>query len=194
MSGPVSTAARHLIAAGVTGDALVTALEEIESSMKKQPTPGALRQRRYRERKQSVTSDVTVTEQKKGPPDPLKENITTYGPNGPTVAADAADFRQMLFTEGRESLQRQTGKRDAAARSLLGKWLKSANDDAKKVLEAILCAERERVADVVAWVTRCLGPPDNHNTRMLKAFSRLAGNDTENSSTHGTLHRIPGSG
>lgn len=57
---------KELIAAGVTGDALVTAMERIEVAGK---TPGAARQARYRERKkekeateESVTSDVTASQ------------------------------------------------------------------------------------------------------------------------------------
>lgn len=61
MSGPVSIAAKHLMAAGVTGDALVTALAEIEAASQPSRSKGAERQARYRERhkaSQSVTSDV----------------------------------------------------------------------------------------------------------------------------------------
>lgn len=56
----IAAALRELIAAGVTGDALVTAVERIESASQPRRTPGALRQQRYRERhkaSQSVTSD-----------------------------------------------------------------------------------------------------------------------------------------
>lgn len=57
----IAAALRELMAAGVTGDALVTAIERIETASLPSRTPGALRQQRYRERhkaSQSVTSDV----------------------------------------------------------------------------------------------------------------------------------------
>lgn len=56
----IAAALRELMAAGVTGDALVTAVERIEIASEPRRTPGALRQQRYRERhkaSQSVTSD-----------------------------------------------------------------------------------------------------------------------------------------
>jgi hypothetical protein len=56
----ISAALRELMAAGVTGDALVTAVERIETALEPRRTPGALRQQRYRERhkaSQIVTSD-----------------------------------------------------------------------------------------------------------------------------------------
>lgn len=56
----IAAALRELMAAGVTGDALVTAIERIETASLPHRTPGALRQQRYRERhksSQSVTSD-----------------------------------------------------------------------------------------------------------------------------------------
>lgn len=66
----IATALKHLIAAGVTGDALVTAIAEIEASLseavaaeisQKSSSAGAERTRRWRAKKasQSVTCDVT---------------------------------------------------------------------------------------------------------------------------------------
>jgi 5-methylcytosine-specific restriction endonuclease McrA len=48
--GAVATAARHLMAAGVTGDALIAALEEIENAAKPFRSVGAERTSRYRRR------------------------------------------------------------------------------------------------------------------------------------------------
>lgn len=49
---PIAAAVKHLIAAGVTGDALVTAIADIEVSLNpvKERSPGAERMRRYRQR------------------------------------------------------------------------------------------------------------------------------------------------
>lgn len=64
--GIYASALKHLIAAGVTGDALVTAIADMEESQGKSISSAALRQRRYRERNalrnsdESVTSDVTL--------------------------------------------------------------------------------------------------------------------------------------
>jgi hypothetical protein len=55
--GIISTAVKHLIAAGVTGDALVTAIQEMEDACPVR-SKAAERQARYRERKHN--SDVTT--------------------------------------------------------------------------------------------------------------------------------------
>jgi hypothetical protein len=59
----IATAVRHLMAAGVTGDALLSAIEELEADVRAEPkprTPGAIRTERWRRNKasQSVTCDV----------------------------------------------------------------------------------------------------------------------------------------
>ena len=58
----IATAVRHLMAAGVTGDALLSAIAEMEAQIRAEPKPrtsGAIRQERYRRNKssQSVTCD-----------------------------------------------------------------------------------------------------------------------------------------
>lgn len=81
--------------------------------------------------------------------------------------ADAPrDIRKDLFDRGRLALERMTGKTPDSCRSLIGKWLKAVDDEAIHVLGAIEDAERNRVADPVAWInqtlkprTRAQGPP-----------------------------------
>lgn len=60
----IATAVRHLMAAGVTGEALLDAIAEMEAQIRAEPKPrssGAIRQERYRRNKasQSVTCDVS---------------------------------------------------------------------------------------------------------------------------------------
>lgn len=81
----IATAVKHLIAAGVTGDALVTAIAEMEASIDTRST-AAKRQARYRARKdneasQSVTKRNAVTPKENSPQTPLKE-ITPLSPKG----------------------------------------------------------------------------------------------------------------
>ncbi len=48
----IATAVRHMMAAGVTGDALLQAIAEMENAIRAEPKPrssGAVRQQRYRE-------------------------------------------------------------------------------------------------------------------------------------------------
>lgn len=83
----VSAVVRELMAAGVTGDALVTALERMEQASTAR-SAAAIRQARYRERKaaegaQSVTCDVTSVTSvtpKEIPPTPPKENNIYISP------------------------------------------------------------------------------------------------------------------
>jgi len=70
MSLVITAALRELMAAGVTGDDLIAAVERIERAIVPQQTPGAQRQERYRDRKrhkasQSVTSDAPEPEPKR---------------------------------------------------------------------------------------------------------------------------------
>lgn len=59
----IATAVRHLMAAGVTGEALLSAIAEMEAQVRAEPKPrssGAIRQERYRRNKASqVTESVT---------------------------------------------------------------------------------------------------------------------------------------
>jgi len=66
------------------------------------------------------------------------------------------NFKNALFSEGLESLIRQTKKTEEPARRLLGKWLKVAGNDPRKVLTKIKQAEADQVADVTAWVQAAL--------------------------------------
>lgn len=72
------------------------------------------------------------------------------------ATASAPDIRADLFGRGLKSLAKITGKTPDSCRSLVGKWLKSVNDEAIHVLGAIEDAERNRVADPVAWINRSL--------------------------------------
>jgi hypothetical protein len=110
------------------------------------------RVKRFRERSGNVSSAVSAT-----PPDSETEQIQKQNevsdPNG-----SARDVRADLFNKGLKSLAAMTGKTPDSCRSLLGKWLKSVNDEAIHVLGAIEDAERNRVADPVAWINRALRP------------------------------------
>lgn len=95
---PVSAATlRALMAAGVTGDALVTVVEHIDADMQPVRSLGAERQARYRARikARDVTSDATQSdvtppqeapETKVSPTPPLKTQPQEYPPSPPTGA------------------------------------------------------------------------------------------------------------
>jgi hypothetical protein len=76
--------------------------------------------------------------------------------------ADAPDIRTKLFNESLKTLARITGKTPDSCRGQVGKWLKAVNDEAIHVVAAIEDAERNRIADPVAWITRVLQPRTTH--------------------------------
>lgn len=96
------------------------------------------------------------------------------------IASDAdasRDVRTDLFREGLATLAKITGKTPDSCRSLVGKWLKSVNDEAIHVLGAIQDAERNRVADPVAWIGKRLTTKGNGHAgedRSLGAVARRA--------------------
>lgn len=83
------------------------------------------------------------------------------------------DIRGDLFGKGLKSLAGMTGKTPDSCRSLVGKWLKSVNDEAIHVLAAIQDAERNRVADPVAWINRALAPKRNGKPTVHEANDAL---------------------
>lgn len=70
----------------------------------------------------------------------------------------SADPRADLFNRGLEALARMTGKTPDSCRSIVGKWLKTVDDEAIQVLGAIDDADRNRIADPVAWISKSLKP------------------------------------
>lgn len=76
-------------------------------------------------------------------------------PNG--TPAKPIDVRTDLFRRGLAVLIRISGRTENGCRTLIGKWLKNANDDAIKVLRAVEDAERERPANPVSWIERVIG-------------------------------------
>lgn len=86
----------------------------------------------------------------------LPEPIGSSGEPPKTIPIDARDA---LFGDGLSMLAKITGRPAAKCRPLLGKWLKSAGDDALKVRQVIEQAATDRIADPIPWIERSLGPP-----------------------------------
>lgn len=124
-----SAVVKELLAAGVTGDALVTALERLEASSKSLRSAGAERQARYRERvkerEQTVTSDVTSVTgdaKEKFPHTPSKENIyiTTPTAREADETAEAVAIWNNLASEiSLPQVQKLTPKRRSSLKARL---------------------------------------------------------------------------
>ncbi len=66
------------------------------------------------------------------------------------------DDKHWLFNEGLAWISKEVGKAPEKLRSQLGRWLRDAGNDATLVRRAIEEAQRERVADPVAWLIKVL--------------------------------------
>jgi len=67
------------------------------------------------------------------------------------------DWSRPLFGEGLAWLARVSSIAPAALRPLMGKWLKAAGDDHKRLFDLLAAAERQAIADPRAWITAQLG-------------------------------------
>jgi hypothetical protein len=143
----------------------------------------AERQKRYR-RRYAVTANTVMPEQ----PERYAVTANTVTPKRPESESESEserkeepgpvgpprDIRKELFTKGLKTLEGITGKTPDSCRSLIGKLLKSVNDEAIHVLGAIEDAERNRVADPVAWITQALKSHGHTNVgqRTVQQASR----------------------
>jgi uncharacterized protein YdaU (DUF1376 family) len=78
------------------------------------------------------------------------------------------DPRTKLFSESLQTLARITGKTPDSCRSIVGKWLKAVDDEAIHVIAAIEDADRNRVANPTAWITRVLSPKERNNAKTAR--------------------------
>jgi len=63
------------------------------------------------------------------------------------------DWRAALFRQGLNWLALATGKKPDALRSLVGRWLKLAQDDPRAVFDKIAEAQAREIAEPIAWIT-----------------------------------------
>lgn len=141
-------------------------------SFSNDPT-AAERQRRKRDRNRNEAGDTedvsrisrdddgTVTAgERRG--EELRKNTTANAvgvaaPDAPSpVTAFPTDWRERLFRQGLASVSEMTGKPVGPARSLIGRWLRDARDDARRVLRTIEDAQEQNAAEPVAWIEAAL--------------------------------------
>lgn len=92
-------------------------------------------------------------------------------PASPAAVTALPDWRDRLFRQGLASVRQLTGKPEAAARSLIGRWLRDAKDDARKVLRTIEDAQEQNAAEPVAWIEAALKARPAQRSDSL-AFTR----------------------
>lgn len=113
----------------------------------------------------SENDQRTVSTDRKG--EGRGEGKGSAEPNGSGADAPTAriiqmpvDARKELFDEALPLLATYTGRTTDKLRSLVGKWLKLAGDDAMVVSRAIARAVAERRAEPIAWIERQFKPND----------------------------------
>jgi hypothetical protein len=133
------------------------------------------RQQRWRDKHRPNTKQtkrngtVTVASH----PETEAETETEAEKKEPTLRV--ADPRTKLFNESLRTLASITGKTPDSCRSLVGRWLKLVNDEAIHVIAAIEDAERNRIADPVAWINQTLKPRGTNGKtgNVIDAADRL---------------------
>lgn len=107
----IATAVKHLLAAGVTGDALVQAIADMEANapaaVPAGPSKGALRTRLYRERhkaSQSVTCDESDVKASHGVTDPAPSPLPLLSPQTPQITPTPLPHPESITTHTRASI------------------------------------------------------------------------------------------
>jgi uncharacterized protein YdaU (DUF1376 family) len=123
---------------------------------------------------------------------PLTDNLNP----DTSVSGETADPREILWSHGVAYIRTKTGKTEAAAKSIIGKWLKDASDDCALVLSKVRKARSEKIGEPIAWITAALKPPDKATSKPRNAgeFSRmqLKAMSEANAPDYETRHIIQG--
>jgi hypothetical protein len=105
-----------------------------------------------------------------------KEDISV--PNGTGAGAPIyTDSRHELWGEGVQILI-SLGVPKKQARSIIGSWLKSMEDDAQAVLGAIQRARDHRILDPIPWITNALKLKGPGNERNRSVYPNSASNQS----------------
>jgi uncharacterized protein YdaU (DUF1376 family) len=131
---------------------------------------------------------------------PLTDNLIPDA----TASGAAEDPRAILWSQGLAYVKAKTGKTEAAAKSMIGKWLKDTEDDCALVLSKIRTARAERIGEPIAWITAALKPPDKQDRKprnagelarmQIKAMQDASGNETRHFLQSDRNADHPGSG
>ncbi|HXQ41623.1 MAG TPA: hypothetical protein VN821_10160 [Candidatus Udaeobacter sp.] len=154
------------------------------------------RKRKYRDRKQGRDADgskpATGTSasrppvegeerDKRGTGDSSSEAVASAGHGEPDaldlplslLRAPDGDWSKPLFRQGLAWLARASSLTPAALRPLMGKWLKAAGDDHRRLFELLAAAERQAIADPRGWIAAQLGGTREQATRYRNGFAEL---------------------
>ena len=152
--------------------------------------------RKYRGKKQGRDADIdadireaeTGTSTSRPPVEGQERTVTgdsgseavasAEQPAGPTdlrlsLVNAEGDWSRPLFREGLAWLARVCETTPAALRPLMGRWLKAAGDDHKRLFDLLAAAERQAIADPRAWITAQLGGKGDKAAGYRNGFAEL---------------------
>jgi len=118
-------------------------------------------------------------EERTGTGESGSEAVASAGqPAGPTDLALSlvnaeGDWSRPLFREGLAWLARVCETTPAALRPLMGRWLKAAGDDHRRLFDLLAAAERQAIADPRAWITAQLGGKGDKAAGYRNGFAEL---------------------
>jgi len=116
------------------------------------------------------------------PTTPVSEPI---GSASPSAATPETDPRRDLFARGLAEIKQMTGMPEPRCRTLLGKWLKAADDSAVIVMAAIDSAAVNEVASAIPFIEMTIrSEAERNGSRTANLFgSRASGGRSQ-----GTVH------
>jgi len=123
-----------------------------------------------------VDHDAAATQQRRKVEDKENKEDSEAIASAARAAPVYTDSKHELWGEGTAILA-SLGMQERTARSNIGRWLKSAKDDAQTVLGAIQRARDNRVIDPVPWITRAIsskGPVNVAENRSLVSAAHRA--------------------
>ncbi|MGE0425709.1 MAG: hypothetical protein AB7O88_25845 [Reyranellaceae bacterium] len=83
--------------------------------------------------------------------------------------ASAADAATIVFNQGRDWLQRVTGRPESACRTMLGKWRRDHGDAA--LIAALGAAQRAGPIDALSWIEAALRKPPPRGPTASQGFN-----------------------
>jgi uncharacterized protein YdaU (DUF1376 family) len=100
-------------------------------------------------------------------------------PMADTPAGPPPDARAAVFGEGLARLRGLTGRAEAPARAMLGRWLRVLDDDCARLSGILADAAALRPADPVAWIEAAVGlragqPVNGRRSAVTEALHRFA--------------------
>lgn len=104
--------------------------------------------------------DVTATKRRGNAPETETEQDSVADATGEPSSPKTLDPKTLLFRDGLTTLAKLAGRKPAALRPVIGRWMKLTGDDAGALLAEIERCRGSPVADPISWIEQRLKPKD----------------------------------